>query len=105
MRLEFFKRPAPEQALIIQETAARRGLLPVMVEKDWKSRFFAASWARYDLATPGTFRLAPPEFRLTELKKDYQAMQDMFLTTPPSFESVMKTVSDLEHQINGRSSS
>jgi hypothetical protein len=70
---------------------------------DWKSRFFAASWARYDLATPGTFRLVPPEFRLAELKKDYQAMQDMFFATPPSFESVIKTVSDLEHQINGRS--
>src|SRR5213080_4038954 len=28
---------------------------------DWKSRFFAANWARYDLAKPGTFRLAPPD--------------------------------------------
>lgn len=26
----------------------------------WKSRFFASRWARYDLATPGTFRLVPP---------------------------------------------
>jgi hypothetical protein len=72
---------------------------------DWKSRFFAASWARYDLARPGTFRLAPPEFRLTELKKDYQAMRDMFLVTPPSFEDVIETVSNLERQINQRSPS
>ena len=28
MKLEFFKRPAPDQALIIRETAARRGFLP-----------------------------------------------------------------------------
>jgi hypothetical protein len=71
----------------------------------WKSRFFAASWARYDLARPGTFRLAPPEFRLAELQRDYHAMRDMFLAPPPSFENVMKTVSDLERQINGRSPS
>ncbi len=36
----------------------------------WKSRFFAATWAHYELAKPGTFRLAPPEYRLAELEKD-----------------------------------
>ena len=50
MRLEFFKRRAPEQALIIQETAARRGLLPVMVEKDF--------WVSWTLAV----LFAHPEF-------------------------------------------
>ena len=39
MKLEFFRRSASDQALIIQETAARCGLLPVMVEKD-----FWVSW-------------------------------------------------------------
>jgi hypothetical protein len=67
---------------------------------NWKSLFFAASWARYDLATPGTFRLVPPEFRLAELKKDYQAMQDMFLVPPPPFENILQTVRDLENAIN-----
>ncbi len=67
---------------------------------EWKSQFFAASWARYDLAAPGTFRLVPPEFRLAELKKDYQAMQDMFLAPPPSFENVLETVRVLENRIN-----
>jgi hypothetical protein len=67
---------------------------------EWKSRFFAASWARYDLARPGTFRLAPPEFRLPELDRDYQAMRDMFISPPPPFENVIKAVSVLERQIN-----
>ncbi len=66
----------------------------------WKSRVFASTRARYDLARPGTFRLAPPEDRLAGLKKDYQAMKDMFLITPPPFESVIRTVSDLEQEIN-----
>jgi hypothetical protein len=67
---------------------------------DWKSRFFPATWARYDLAKPGTFRLAPPEFRLAELKRDYQAMKDMFLTTPPPFEDILEAVCNLERRIN-----
>ena len=69
---------------------------------DWKRKFFAASWARYDLAVPGTLRLVPPEFRMAELKRDYQAMRDMFIAEPPSFESIIKTVTDLEQKINGR---
>ena len=88
---------------IAERALAREDLRQRVV--DWKSRFFAASWARYDLARPGTFRLAPPEFRLTELKKDYQAMRDMFLVTPPPFEDVNETVSNLERQINERSPS
>jgi len=50
VKLEFFKRPAANQALIIRETAARRGVPPVMVEKD-----FWVSW------TPAVL-IAHPEF-------------------------------------------
>jgi predicted nucleotidyltransferase component of viral defense system len=50
MKLEFFNRPASEKALIIRETAARRGLLPVMVEKDF--------WVSWTLAV----LFAHPEF-------------------------------------------
>ncbi len=78
----------------------RQDLLQRVAE--WKSRFFAASWSRYDLAKPGTFRLAPPKFRLPELEKDYTAMRDMFLTAPPSFENVIEALSDLEREINAK---
>lgn len=67
---------------------------------DWKSRFFAAMWARYDLAAPGTFRLVPPEFRLVELEKDYRAMRDMFLVEPPPFERLLGSLRGLENRIN-----
>ena len=50
MKLDFFKRPVSEQALFIRETAARRGLLPVMVEKDF--------WVTWTLAV----LFAHPEF-------------------------------------------
>ena len=67
---------------------------------DWKSRFFAANWARYDLAKPGTFRLVPPESRLAELERDYRAMRDMFLIEPPPFESLLESLRGLETRIN-----
>lgn len=100
-----FSRHYSDMAALARHAIAERALARDDLRQrvaDWKSRFFAASWARYDLARPGTFRLVPPEFRLAELKKDYQAMRDMFLVAPPSFESVIKTVSDLEQEINGR---
>jgi len=67
---------------------------------DWKSRFFPSSWARYDLAKPRTFHLAPPEFRISELEKDYLAMRPMFLNEPRPFAAVVKTLADLESRIN-----
>lgn len=67
---------------------------------DWKSRFFPSSWARYDLAKPGTFHLVPPESRRTELEKDYRAMLPMFLNEPPPFASVLEALAELESRIN-----
>ena len=103
-----FSRHYSDMAALARHAIAERALAREDLRQrvaDWKSRFFAASWSRYDLAKPGTFRLAPPEFRLAELKRDYQAMRDMFIAPPPSFESVIATVADLERQINGRSPS
>lgn len=38
----------------------------------WKGQFFR-SWAKYDLAKPGSFRLVPPPDRVVALRRDYQA--------------------------------
>lgn len=68
----------------------------------WKSRFFGSGWASYDTAQPGTFRLIPPETRFSDLRQDYQAMRDMYLSEPPSFEAILETLDDLESRINTR---
>lgn len=65
-----------------------------------KSRFFASSWAKYDLAKPGSLRLSPPEARKAELRMDYEKMAAMFLSSPPSFESILNTVREAEEEIN-----
>jgi hypothetical protein len=67
---------------------------------DWKSRFFDSSWARYDLAIPGSFRLVPSERRVDALRQDYQAMREMYLAEPLSFDDVMKQLAALKTKIN-----
>ena len=67
---------------------------------DWKSRFFASKWARYDLAKPGTFRVAPPDGRIARLRADYAAMADMYLAAPLPFDEVIATLIELESKIN-----
>lgn len=68
---------------------------------DWKSRFFGSSWARYDLAVPGSFRLVPSNSRIEALRQDYQAMRDMYLVEPLPFDEVVTYLIDLEAEING----
>jgi hypothetical protein len=67
---------------------------------DWKSRVFARSWARYDLAVHGSFRLVPPEARQADLASDYAKMRPMFMTEPPSFKTILKELQNAENAIN-----
>lgn len=66
----------------------------------WKSRFFGSSWARYDEAVSGSFRIVPPPSRLSSLRQDYQAMRDMYLSEPASFDDILTTLAKLESRIN-----
>lgn len=68
----------------------------------WKGQFFGSSWANYDDAKPGTFHLVPPPERIPALRRDYQAMRDMYLADPLTFEEVLTTLTELEEQINNR---
>ena len=67
---------------------------------EWKGRFFGSSWARYDLAKPGTFRLLPPSTRIPELARDYQTMRDFYLSQPQGFDDVLSDLAELEQRIN-----
>jgi hypothetical protein len=67
---------------------------------EWKSQFFGSSWANYGQAKPASFRLVPPDARLPALKRDYQAMRDMYLTEPASFDEILMTLAELERRIN-----
>lgn len=66
----------------------------------FKQRFYPSAWAQYQLAKPPTLRLTPPAARVSEIAKDYQAMQNMIFDKPLSFEEVMQTLTALEKEIN-----
>lgn len=67
-----------------------------------KSRFFASSWARYESAMPGTFRLVPPAPRHSALGQDYARMLPMFLQAPPTFDEVLRQLAEAEQWLNRR---
>jgi hypothetical protein len=75
-----------------------RALLDSVVE--FKERFYYSSWAHYDLARPGSFRLSPLESQRPALERDYRAMRDMFYQEPPEFEGVLRSLNVLEDEIN-----
>ena len=84
MNLEFFQRPASDQALIIREAAARRGLLPVMVEKDfWVSWTLAVLFAHPELGRQLVFKGG------TSLSKVFGVIErfseDIDLSVSPAF--------------------
>jgi hypothetical protein len=66
----------------------------------WKSRFFGSAWARYDLARPGSFRLVPAAGRTAGLRRDYDAMRDMYVDPPAPFEDILGSLGELERRIN-----
>ena len=77
------------------------GLLADVVA--FKARFYPRSWAQYDQATPGTFKLVPSSHVLTAVEKDYGQMRYMIFGRYPSFDEIMATLQFLEHEINALS--
>jgi len=84
----------PQAALYLADKAQCQRVV------DWKSRVFARSWARYDLAVHGTFRLVPTVQRQADLAQDYAAMRPMFMTQPPSFAELMRRLGEAESVLN-----
>ena len=81
-----------------QAAFSDRNLLQTVVE--FKTKFYPASWANYDLATPGTFKLLPPANTLKALADDYRQMQIMFFGDVPEFDDLVKALRGLEADIN-----
>lgn len=83
--------PVAEKALV--DTALRERVVA------HKAVYFRSGWARYDLAQPASFRLFPPESRITALEADHQAMIPMFFNPPPAISEVLDTLAKLEMRI------
>jgi len=68
---------------------------------EFKERFYPRSWARYDLARPGTFRLVPEGHVLATVEADYRAMANMIFGDLPEIGAIMTTLKKLQDEING----
>ena len=66
----------------------------------FKMKFYPRGWARYDLAKFGSLRLKPAEHSLALLRKDYDLMKSMIYGEYPSFDEILKTIEELENDIN-----
>ena len=66
----------------------------------FKEKFYRCPWAKYDLAKVGTLKLMPPERNMQSLKDDYAHMQNMIFGNKPDFEDILKSVGQLEREIN-----
>lgn len=67
---------------------------------DYKKTCFYAEWKNYDAAKPGTFRIVPPGYRLSELKTDYAKMEEMFYGEYTDFNKLIEQLGKIEKKIN-----
>ena len=63
-------------------------------------KFWRSNAARYDLCTPKTLRLTPPQNAIPFIKQDYNSMMSMIFGMPPSFNDLMHTITQLQTEIN-----
>jgi len=65
-----------------------------------KKLLFRDARASYDTAVFGTLKLVPPEELLPTLKKDYEAMGEMFMGAAPDIAEILSELAELEGKIN-----
>ena len=86
------------QSEIRHEALADHELLAAVVQH--KQIFYAARWARYDLAHPPTLMLYPNAERIQDLREDYRRMEGMIFGQAPVFDTILKTLQELQDEIN-----
>ena len=86
------------QGEIGQQAVAQTDLLESVVRH--KSLFFHSGWAHYRTAVPGSIRLLPTKGRIGEMRRDYEAMAEMIFAEPPSFDTILQVIGELEERIN-----
>jgi hypothetical protein len=65
-----------------------------------KSLMFADKSASYETAVLGTLKLLPQDEMMEQLAQDYDAMQDMFMASPPAFSALIDGIALIERAIN-----
>jgi len=69
---------------------------------EFKMKFYRTPWAKFEEAISGTVHLVPPDYRITELEKDYEVMQEMLFGERPQFSEILDYLKLLEVEINAK---
>ncbi len=68
--------------------------------KAFKSKYYRTSWSRIEDCSLNNIVIVPKEDRLKELRDDYNNMKEMIFDNKPSFEEIIKGLSQLEKFLN-----
>ena len=68
--------------------------------REFTKTFYNRSWARFDEARPGTFKVIPGAASLKNLNDDYRNMEIMIYGNVPAFDEIIATMKKLEEEIN-----
>ena len=66
----------------------------------FKQRFYSSGWANYDTATLAEIILLPSPDHVDALRADYEQMQEMLFGRKPSFDDILKVLTELESEIH-----
>ena len=83
----------------IQQNAIKdTNILKLSVDEN--TEFYRCNWAHYEDCLNKKFKLIPSPKRIAELKEDYEKMKTMIFGDIPSFEEIIKVLTELEKTIN-----
>ncbi len=66
----------------------------------FKQIYFAANWAKYETAVPGTIRIVPNEALRKVLREDYAQMKEMLPVDALTFDQILERLEVLEKRLN-----
>lgn len=67
---------------------------------DFKKKFYASNWAKYDEILEGKLKLIPPEDGLAIFSEDYDSMKKMLFGEKIPFDRIIKTLREYEYDLN-----
>lgn len=82
----------------IDKILNNRELLTIVTK--FKIRFYKTKWANYNDVLKGNLKIVPPDYRIKELGKDYNSMQEMIVGEPPEFSTILEKLKELENILN-----
>lgn len=73
-------------------------LLKAVIE--FKKKFYACNWARYDEIFEGNLKLIPPKEGIEVFSRDFTSMQNMLFGTKISFDKIINEINQYEKEFN-----